>query len=301
MTPVFVIRTGALGDFLLTLPLLRCLAATGAPLHLVSRAAYRPLLPPALRTTTTFIDLDSAAGVSFFADSADSPAAGSDALSNAVVHVFAQPDAAMGRTLQRRGVRHLVWHDPRPVQPPHATARFLAHAGFAVPPDLLETPHCASASPRGRTLWVHPGSGSARKNLAPGIFAEFARLWQRESQDVVQVSFGEADTAVRRPMLEALMTQGVAHRVVEDLSLAALADRMREEAALCIGNDSGVSHLAAALGIPTLAFFKVTAPEIWRPLGPCLPVPPAETLRAETDGDARLQLWAAVRQRWFAA
>ena len=34
-----------------------------------------------------------------------------------------------------------------------------------------------------------------------------------------------------------------------------------------VGNDSGVSHLAAALGVPTVALFGPTRPEHWAPRG----------------------------------
>jgi ADP-heptose:LPS heptosyltransferase len=34
-----------------------------------------------------------------------------------------------------------------------------------------------------------------------------------------------------------------------------------------VGNDSGVTHLAAATGIPTLAIFGPTDPAVWAPLG----------------------------------
>jgi ADP-heptose:LPS heptosyltransferase len=35
-----------------------------------------------------------------------------------------------------------------------------------------------------------------------------------------------------------------------------------------VGNDSGVSHLAAAAGAPTLALFGSTDPATWSPIGP---------------------------------
>ncbi len=35
-----------------------------------------------------------------------------------------------------------------------------------------------------------------------------------------------------------------------------------------MGNDSGVTHLAAAAGAPTLALFGPTDPATWAPLGP---------------------------------
>jgi len=42
---------------------------------------------------------------------------------------------------------------------------------------------------------------------------------------------------------------------------------MLAEAALYIGNDSGLTHLAAATGCPTIALFGASDPAVWRPLG----------------------------------
>ncbi len=38
-------------------------------------------------------------------------------------------------------------------------------------------------------------------------------------------------------------------------------------ARLYIGNDSGISHLAAAVGVPTLAIFLTSDPQVWAPRG----------------------------------
>jgi ADP-heptose:LPS heptosyltransferase len=35
-----------------------------------------------------------------------------------------------------------------------------------------------------------------------------------------------------------------------------------------VGNDSGISHLAGILGVPTVAVFGPTDPRTWAPLGP---------------------------------
>jgi ADP-heptose:LPS heptosyltransferase len=42
------------------------------------------------------------------------------------------------------------------------------------------------------------------------------------------------------------------------------------EAGVYVGNDSGVSHVAAAWGTPTVALFGPTDPLVWSPLGPCV-------------------------------
>ena len=40
------------------------------------------------------------------------------------------------------------------------------------------------------------------------------------------------------------------------------------QARIFVGNDSGISHLAAAVGTPVQAFFQTTDPKIWSPRGP---------------------------------
>ena len=52
------------------------------------------------------------------------------------------------------------------------------------------------------------------------------------------------------------------------LSLSAFKTSLEEEAGSYLGNDSGPSHLAAMLGIPTEVLFISTNPEVWKPLGP---------------------------------
>ena len=42
---------------------------------------------------------------------------------------------------------------------------------------------------------------------------------------------------------------------------------MLSQAACYLGNDSGVTHLAGAVGTPTIALFGPTDPATWKPLG----------------------------------
>jgi heptosyltransferase-3 len=50
-------------------------------------------------------------------------------------------------------------------------------------------------------------------------------------------------------------------------NLYELACRLRR-ARIFVGNDSGISHLAAAVGTPVQAFFRTTEPKVWAPRGP---------------------------------
>lgn len=62
----------------------------------------------------------------------------------------------------------------------------------------------------------------------------------------------------------------------EDLKDAVRIDDLYELACwlrgarIFVGNDSGISHLAAAVGTPVLAFFRTTDPRVWTPRGPAV-------------------------------
>ncbi len=105
---------------------------------------------------------------------------------------------------------------------------------------------------------IHPGSGSPRKNWPVERWAELAgRLRDQASLLIVG---GEADTAA----VAALAAHG---DVAQNLPLPELARRL----AACrrfLGHDSGVSHLAAAVGTPCVLLFGPTDPAMWAPPGP---------------------------------
>ena len=82
--------------------------------------------------------------------------------------------------------------------------------------------------------------------------------------DQVLLISGEADTEVAEQMRPLISTAKL--RLCANRSLWDLVDEL-SQAALFVGHDSGVTHLAAAAGIPTVALFGPTDPTIWAPNG----------------------------------
>lgn len=137
-----------------------------------------------------------------------------------------------------------------------------------------------AAGLKGGFLAIHPGSGSPRKNWAVDRFAALALALAPECSWLLIE--GPADrepaSALRNAAPGAITARELPPRV-----LGALLAR----AGLFVGNDSGVAHLAAAFGAPTLALYGPTDPEVWGPVGPRV-----KTLRAK---DARLESLAVER------
>lgn len=114
-------------------------------------------------------------------------------------------------------------------------------------PDGLVPRIDAGAVSRRDFIAIHPFSGSPKKNWPLTRFREVSRMFP------LPVEF----TAGQEEVLDEAVRFG---------DLRELA-RWLASARLYIGNDSGVSHLAAAVGTPVIAIFNSTDPKVWAPRG----------------------------------
>jgi ADP-heptose:LPS heptosyltransferase len=114
---------------------------------------------------------------------------------------------------------------------------------------------------RDRLLVVHPGAGGRGKLWATeGFAAVLDRLARRESRLAVVVHRGPTDSEAVAALSSALDRPVM---MLEEPDLALLAGVLSVATAY-IGNDSGISHLAAALGVPSNVLFTAER-IIWRP------------------------------------
>ncbi len=110
---------------------------------------------------------------------------------------------------------------------------------------------------------LHPGSGDPGKNLPQHIWADALALLSARTGLPVTLILGPAEQ--ERGGWEVLASRADVVRACTGVPelLAALS-----RARLFLGNDSGASHLAGALGIPTVVAFGPSDPRLWHPLGP---------------------------------
>jgi heptosyltransferase-3 len=117
----------------------------------------------------------------------------------------------------------------------------------------------------GSTVVLHPGSGSRKKNYPPHLWLDLIR---GEDLGVFRnrtVLLGPAEEHLYQFFAGGL--SGVGAEIVVSPHRGRLLSLLRE-ARLCIGHDSGITHLAAMLGTPTIALFRNSHPLQWAPLGP---------------------------------
>ena len=121
-------------------------------------------------------------------------------------------------------------------------------------------------SPEGRSKVVilHPGSGSKRKVWPLDRFLALTRTLQDRLGSKMLIVLGPAEEPDVRKAFEGVGPS--APVLANGLTLLQLASVM-EGCRFFIGNDSGISHLAAALRLPTLAIFGPTDQRVWSPRG----------------------------------
>jgi ADP-heptose:LPS heptosyltransferase len=110
-------------------------------------------------------------------------------------------------------------------------------------------------------LAIAPGSGAREKNWPVISFEMIARWWRERIGGSVIIILGPVEE--ERGGYESLCRYGVAIRGITLGRLAAVIARC----SLYVGNDSGISHLAAALGVPTAAVFGPSNINQWAPRG----------------------------------
>ena len=118
-------------------------------------------------------------------------------------------------------------------------------------------------------ILLHPGSGSPRKNWPLKNFFQLADMLYKKGQQTTFLC-GPAE----QKMIPDIERSGHALYTGDDLVDFAM---LLEQSGGCIGNDSGIGHLSAYLGVPTVALFGPTDPDQWRPIGTAVSVVQADT------------------------
>jgi len=262
-----VIRGGALGDFLLTLPVLAALreASPGARLEVLAYPSIAELARGGgLIDAARSIEYGPLAG--FFTRGAVLDPALRDyfASFDLVLSYLYDPDGIFAENLRGCGVTRLVIGPHRPSGSTHAIDALAAPlTSLGVPLANRAVPLAASSSTRRGEIFLHPGSGSPAKNWPGENWRTLAASLLAEDPEIrFALVAGEADAAALAPLRDLVSSHRV--RLLENLPLPALAGELAGGLAY-FGHDTGVSHLAAVSGCPALLLFGPTDPGVWAP------------------------------------
>jgi heptosyltransferase-2 len=132
---------------------------------------------------------------------------------------------------------------------------------------------------------LSPGAVGEGKAWPPGHYGELAQALEKDGASV-WVLGGPGETAIAKQIVETGGSR-VRDLTSDDLRNAILA---LAAADVAVTNDSGLMHVAAAIGTPTVAIFGPTSPWHWKPLNPLAAIiePPGDAeaaRRAHSEGN----------------
>jgi heptosyltransferase-3 len=302
---ILCIRVGGLGDLLAALPSLGLLRRSlpGRRLILLGRPEYGKLLASA-----GVVDEVADAGGPEFADllaGSEAAAASARPRLERFSRVFGwmnnrERGRAIEALLDSLGLRSAIAGFDS--SSGRTVSRFFFErtaAALLLDPDAATFDECArlplpSVEPRERLVVIHPGSGGIEKRWPLDRFLEIARRLA-DRGFVGGIALGEAEAGLVDEIKRAPLPPGWQGLDRPPLSFLS---HLLGRAALYIGNDSGVTHLAAACGTLVLALFLDKYLSAWAPFGRTrILAAPAiadiETSRVWTEAAARLGLPSA--------
>lgn len=270
---ILVIRGGAVGDFIVTLPVLAALKAR-FPRTRLEVLAYPNVAGLAVRAglADEARAIESRPLAGFFARKGRLDPAESERLAgcDVIFSYLYDPDGLFRDNLARVTSAQVVQGPHRPDE----------SSGVAAPVQLLaplERLAIFEADPVPRLRWpgmgegdagwiaLHPGSGSPSKNWPLERWAGLVERCVAQTDLSLMLIGGEAEgDALER--LESLIP-APRRRVLRGCPLDSVAEHLSRCQGF-IGHDSGITHLAAAVGIPCLALWGPSNESVWRPLGP---------------------------------
>jgi heptosyltransferase-3 len=286
---IIIIRPGAIGDTLLTLPAIEKLRKHYEdPEHpvyperphitFVGNAAVLPLLLASGLVDETY-NYDEVRWSSLFSTNGIRNATLRNMLRQAdrVICLLRDSDGIVMRNLSAAGVHRLTIAPGRPEEgkSPHEASYLASTMGVRFFEDerftlrLNVPPLNVSPQKPGqrRAIAIHPGSGGAQKCWPPASFAAvITRLWEHGTP--ITLLSGPADAQRLQEVLHHLPADihSKTLTILDNLPLLEVARHLLS-CSRYLGNDAGITHLAAMLGIPTLALFGPSNPAIWHPIG----------------------------------
>ncbi len=268
---ILVIRGGAIGDFILTLPALTALRRQFPEAHLeVLGYPHIAQLARAGGLVDRVQPIEARALAGFFARGGELSVSLAEYFAgfHLIISYLYDPDRIFQTNVAGcTGAQFIVApHRPDETRRLHATEVYLQPLERLTIFNADPMPRLLLGSPATtrHQLALHPGSGSERKNWPEANWVQLIERLLNDTDFNLLLVGGEAEGERLQRLAAALPPTRCI--VAKSLPLVELAQRLQTCAGF-VGHDSGITHLAAALGLPCVVLWADTVEEIWRPQG----------------------------------
>ena len=268
---ILIIRGGAIGDFILTLPVLSALKKR-FPKAVLEILGYPRIASLALEggLVKAVHALESPELAMFFSKNGAVDLGWSEFFSkfSIIISYLYDPDKIFESNVKSCGVNQFIPAHYRPNEEKmiHASIFFLEALEILT---IFDSNPIASLSidvelPLKRCLVLHPGSGSDSKNWLEKSWKELIEYLLNNTSLQLLLIGGEAEGEKLQRLERGV--PGDRLEILQNIPLNKLAKCLARCSGY-IGHDSGVTHLASALGLPTLVLWGPSCESVWKPLG----------------------------------
>ncbi|MGA4644393.1 glycosyltransferase family 9 protein [Limisphaera sp. 4302-co] len=269
---ILVIRGGAIGDFILTLPAIAALRQHFPRAHLeVLGYPHIAQLALAGGWVDAVRPIEARALAGFFARNGPLAENWCDYFSefDLILSYLYDPDRIFESNVRRCSPAQFIAGPHRPDDSAgiHATRVFLQPLERLAIFDADPVPRLHLPDPEpgpDAPVALHPGSGSERKNWPQARWADLFQYLLHATPRRFLLVGGEAEG--ERLQHLAAAAPPARREVCQSRPLTELARRLKGCAAF-VGHDSGITHLAAAVGLPVVVLWPDTPEAVWRPQG----------------------------------
>jgi len=264
-----IYHSGALGDFIACLPLLfRISNSPYGPVSLIGNPDNI-----AIASASGFInrgvDCNSSTVAMLFRDKPDRSEIRTFIQEYRLIILFSAHDSPLAQNIRKCATVPVIIHPPFPEKQLPVTQyhlELLKQINLPAPVTATEsvpfitiagqTKVHVTRQPKPDSLIIHPGSGSQRKNWPFERFITVADTFRKRGLPIVWLT-GPAEYDLSTPSQDSRYS----NQPILDCCDLLL------KGAVFLGNDSGIAHLAAAVGTPSVVLFGPSDPAVWAPKG----------------------------------
>ena len=269
---ILVIHHGALGDVVSTFPALLILKQLYGSIEIICQSNIGQLARE-LNIVDQWFPLEAAAVATLYSSRID-PMFKNNLLSYHKIILFSR-SRSLEKTLFSMSENEVYRISPRPElgHKVHVTQHILSNlvkcrllkdlgkdSRMTLPLSVYTDRRVPQYDPS--KMVIHPGSGSRKKCWPISNFVNVASSMDANGKQP-EFILGPAEYDLYDVLMSYKRVNANVHKIETLTELAGLLKIVGG----FIGNDSGVSHLAAFIGLPTVAIFGPSDPDIWKPMG----------------------------------
>ncbi len=259
MKKILVVRYGALGDTIVTLPVLQSLKESGYSVTMAGNSRYGDFLLK-YGHIDGFISFDGELLLPLFTGE------GEDSLARYLeqfdlVLAYTDEFEPFSAGLKKSFTGKILFHPSGPSRVHEHIISYLLKPVRDIAARIIEIPEISiKGSATEKYFVIHPGSGSVHKNWSKEHFLSLYRHLSQDLDGCILLGYAEED------MKNFWYDNVPAEKIVQSSDMTTLLN-LGAKAALYVGNDSGISHFFSAAGVRTAVIFGPTSPALWSPMG----------------------------------